>query len=337
MTDESKKTAKTAKTDAVSLTNTKGAVFEEIRLEDILVQDRLIPVNEARADLLALSIAALGLMNPITVRRTPNGQRKLMLVAGAHRVRAFELLGRGSIAAHVVEADAKEARLLEVLENLARNELTVLDRAVSIFEYRRAWEARFGKITRGKPVRKENSPNWANIAQLGLGSQDHNYPASANLVEIGMDGRFGDVIAARMGISKRLIKYLMMIAKNLPADLKDQIRDTTIADNQRQLLTLASLPPEVRARAAEALRAKDNDFEAALAMLTTRPAPKSRSDKRFDTVIVNMYFLSKDDRRRGFQEMFRLYGDDAEWARQNPLPPYEEADGSDLQSEGDAS
>jgi ParB family chromosome partitioning protein len=83
------------------------AISKPIPLAQILVPDRLRAVDEDHALAISKSIAEHGLMNPVTVRQTPNGARTYTLVAGAHRLRGIELLQRDKVDAIVVKADAE--------------------------------------------------------------------------------------------------------------------------------------------------------------------------------------------------------------------------------------
>ncbi|WP_375651092.1 ParB/RepB/Spo0J family partition protein [Bartonella sp. OT172YNZD] len=126
------------------------AQFQEIALDLIVVPERIRPVDDEHAKALAQSMAREGLMNPITVRHTPNAKEgNYTLIAGAHRLRAAELLGYSEIDAVVVQADKDNAALLEVAENLFRNELSVIDRALFVQTYRELWEKKYGEIKVG--------------------------------------------------------------------------------------------------------------------------------------------------------------------------------------------
>ncbi|UNE55398.1 ParB/RepB/Spo0J family partition protein [Bartonella machadoae] len=126
------------------------AQFQRLSLDVIVVPERIRPVDDEHAKALAQSIAREGLMNPITVRHTPNAKEgNYTLIAGAHRLRAATLLGFGEIDAVVVQADKENAALLEVAENLFRNELSVIDRALFVQTYRELWEKKYGEIKRG--------------------------------------------------------------------------------------------------------------------------------------------------------------------------------------------
>ncbi|WP_375683028.1 MULTISPECIES: ParB/RepB/Spo0J family partition protein [unclassified Bartonella] len=126
------------------------AQFQKLALDVIVVPERIRPVDDEHAKALAQSMAREGLMNPITVRHTPNAKEgNYTLIAGAHRLRAAELLGYSEIDAVVVQADKDNAALLEVAENLFRNELSVIDRALFVQTYRELWEKKYGEIQRG--------------------------------------------------------------------------------------------------------------------------------------------------------------------------------------------
>lgn len=76
---------------------------------------------------LAASIAAVGLMQPITVRPVGADPERFVIVAGERRWRAHALAGIGMIAAQIVEADEVEAYVLSVAENVNRADMTTLE------------------------------------------------------------------------------------------------------------------------------------------------------------------------------------------------------------------
>ena len=111
----------------------------ELPLASIEVgSDRARDLDPAWAEGLAGSIDTQGLIQPIVVRPLDG---RYGLVAGLHRLEAFRLLGRETIPA-VLHAlfTADEAKLAEVMENLARNELIALDRCHHLFELKQVWE-----------------------------------------------------------------------------------------------------------------------------------------------------------------------------------------------------
>lgn len=228
------------------------AEFKRILISDIVIPERLRAVEEEHAIAIAQSIVEHGLINPITVRSTPNAKGgKYTLVAGAHRIRAEHINKQPEIDAMIVEGDKAEAQLIEITENLFRNELSVLDRAIFVQTYRDVWEGKYGKVEAGRPG------NRANLAQL--------------LSDEAEAGSFSKHVADRMGISRRAVEYLNKIAENVHPDVRAAVRGTPIADNQSALLKIAKMEPQKQRQAAIAFRAEP-DLKKALALV--EPAPQ---------------------------------------------------------------
>lgn len=95
---------------------------------------------------LAASIKAVGLINPITVRRAQilNGglaAQGFQTVAGHHRIAAARSLGWTEIDAIIVDApEFLKAELIEIDENLCRAELTAAQRAHAIKRRKEIWK-----------------------------------------------------------------------------------------------------------------------------------------------------------------------------------------------------
>tara|TARA_R110002020_G_scaffold47651_1_gene135548 strand:- start:7323 stop:8162 length:840 start_codon:yes stop_codon:yes gene_type:complete len=263
------------------------AVSKPIPLADILVPERLRAVDEDHALAIQASIVEHGLLNPVTVRQTPNGERGYTLVAGAHRLRAIELLDEQEIDAIVVKAGANEAVLIEIEENLFRNDLSVMDRAVFVQTYRDVWEKTRGEIRPGK----NNLPNRDNLSQLG------NSPVDTIAKEAASG--FSEACADRLGVSPKAIMRLNRIAQNLPRELRQQISGTPIADNQSQLLKLAKLEPSKRAKAHIAIRESKGDFKAAMDLLEP-PAKKPDPELQILSRLIDSWERAKPATRKKF-------------------------------------
>lgn len=78
---------------------------------------------------LAASIAADGLINPITLR---NHNGKLEILAGRRRLAAFRLLGRESIPATIRETQDHQAATIKLAENVARSNLSPVEEATQL-------------------------------------------------------------------------------------------------------------------------------------------------------------------------------------------------------------
>ena len=79
---------------------------------------------------LADSIATLGLIQPITVRKEVGG--KYIIISGERRWRASRLAGRKSIPAYVREANDKELHEMALVENIQRQDLNAMEIAISL-------------------------------------------------------------------------------------------------------------------------------------------------------------------------------------------------------------
>jgi ParB family chromosome partitioning protein len=269
------------------------AEFKRILISDIVIPDRLRAVEDEHALAIAQSIVEHGLINPITVRATPNAKGgKYTLVAGAHRLRAIQINDDVEVDAMIVEGDKAEAQLVEITENLFRNDLSVMDRAIFVQTYRDVWEKAHGKIGAGRPG------NRANLAQLFADESEA--------------GSFSKHVADRMGLSKRAVEYLSKIAQNLHPDVRSAVRGTPIADNQSALLKIAKMEPIKQRQTAVAFRTEP-DLKKAFALVD--PAPQlSRKQVEQATLLsrlVTAWEDASEETRNQFLEHIGL-GEDGD-------------------------
>jgi uncharacterized ParB-like nuclease family protein len=140
------------------------AITNDVSVADIIVipnrkrRLRLDVVNE-----LAESIAAQGLLHPITLRKCASDGAHV-LVAGHHRLEAVRKLGHESIRALVLDGiDADRAQLVEIDENLIRADLTPAERAAHQGDLRAAASRDEGGRSAGKGnecCARTWSPKW---------------------------------------------------------------------------------------------------------------------------------------------------------------------------------
>lgn len=267
------------------------ADYKLIPIKDIIVPERLREVDEDHALAIQASIVEHGLLNPITVRPTPAAKGgKFTLVAGAHRLRAVKLLDEREIEALIVAADQDEAILIEVEENLFRNDLSALDRAIFVQTYRDVWERKYGKIQRGGDRRPKGQVaplvgNPVNLTEL--------------LAEEAARG-FAAHTADKLGLSVDAIKRAQRIAQSLHPDLRAKLRSTPVADNQSALLKLAKLEPAKQKKAAVALD-KTGDLGEALRIVdhktkADQPDPQAQIYSR----LVDAWGRASDETKRQF-------------------------------------
>lgn len=90
--------------------------------------------DEEGLSALADSVARHGILQPLTVRRTPTGWE---LVAGERRLRAAMLAGLAAVPCLPIEAEDTDSALLALTENLQRRDLHFLEEAAALSAYLR--------------------------------------------------------------------------------------------------------------------------------------------------------------------------------------------------------
>lgn len=190
---------------------------------------RLRPVDRAHAQMIAASMNESGLIQPIVVRADASGNG-LKLVVGGHRLSGAEINGWDEIAAILIECSDDEARQIEIDENLARKELTALERAEFLAERKRVYETLHPEAGHGKAKKpKTEKGKVANLATFA---------------------RFSKDAARSTGLGERTVRRACELAAALSPEAVALIRGTKLADNQAQLQALAALDPAQQVTAA---------------------------------------------------------------------------------------
>lgn len=209
-----------------------NATFQDIRLDLIDADEvRARFRNPARVMRLADNIEEVGLLNPITVRPSKDGQG-FILVCGGHRLAAFGELKRETIPAFVRQLTDEQARQVEVQENLVREDLTVLDRALHLATEKAIYEARNPVAKRGGDRRSDQMRNVAHL----------------------ISSRFTLDMAEALDCGEDTIKRAIQIAKGVTPELQAEITGTDLENNQAQLLKLVKYPEERRPVLARIMR-----------------------------------------------------------------------------------
>lgn len=78
---------------------------------------------------LADSIKELGIIQPITLRKT--GDNKYQIIAGERRFRASQIAGRNSIPAYIIDADDENTMEMALIENIQREDLNAMEIALA--------------------------------------------------------------------------------------------------------------------------------------------------------------------------------------------------------------
>ena len=219
--------------------------LQKIALRNLVASGQPRPLVTEDVDKLAASIKEVGLIQPITVKRSVvihgTAQPGWQIVAGHHRVAACRSLGWSEIDVLVIDdMDHLQSELIEIDENLCRSELSVAQRSKYMKRRQQIWEAMHpGELEVGQLVPLQVSGHG--------GARPHVKAFAAST-------------AAATGITKRDINRHLSRAEAL-GDTLDRITGTSL-DKGVELDALAKLPePErevlvSRAQAGEAVSAR---------------------------------------------------------------------------------
>lgn len=196
-------------------TDTRAKV--RIRLDQIDRSGRLRPVNEAKAQVFAASMRDHGQLEPVEVTPVKGGAHPYRLTFGAHRCRAVELNGWDEIDAIVEAVDENTRRLREIDENLIREELSALDRALFLAERKRIYELKH-------PETKHGGARKGQVANMAT--------------------RFSADVAERTGFGERTVQRACELAAKLTPDVIERLQDTPYSRNQAALEALSKVPAE---------------------------------------------------------------------------------------------
>ncbi|MER8990456.1 ParB N-terminal domain-containing protein [Mesorhizobium sp. M0678] len=225
----------------------------DIALVDVTAGRRKL--DPAWVETLADLFRTQGQKTPIEVIATGD---RFRLVFGHHRLAAAKLIEAGTIAAIVKSpedfASESDIMLAEITENLARRELSVLDRAVDIARWREVYEATH-LLNKGGRRRKDADPEELST-KFGLS--------------------FSEAAQKAFRLSRASIFYTVKIA-SIGAAVRDQIALHAIADNQSELLALAAEQPARQADIAALLTSEPpqaGSVADAIAILDRSPKPR---------------------------------------------------------------
>ena len=197
-----------------------------LNINSISVNDRKRKLNTEKVANLAESFSLLGQLEPITVA---NNGDKYILLAGWHRLEAARRLGWDTIDANIFDGNDLEYELVEIDENLMRNDLTVLEQGEHL--------ARRQELLGYKHGGDRKSDEYQEEIISSRKSQSE--------------------IAAEIGITDRSARNRMQVARNIIPEAKELIRDTPIADSTTQLLELARMKPDEQIAVAKQAAAEE--------------------------------------------------------------------------------
>ena len=208
----------------------------QMKISDVKINPGRRDTQQRNVEELARSIAAVGLMNPITVTQDNT------LIAGLHRLEAVKLLGWTEIECVVSEADGLQVELAEIDENFVRAGLSHRELGDLLLRRKELYEAIHPETRQGQ--RNGQTAKNDNLTLLAANP-------------------FSEDTADKLGVSKRTVERLVQTAANLTPEAKKTIRDAGDKISKGAALKISKLPP-------------DQQEEAAAVLTIAPPTPKRR-------------------------------------------------------------
>ena len=208
----------------------------QMKISEIKINPGRRDTQQKNVEELARSIAAVGLMNPITITQDNT------LIAGLHRLEAVKLLGWTEIECVVSEADGLQAELAEIDENFVRAGLSHRELGDLLLRRKELYEAIHPETRQG--MRNGQTAKNENFSLLETKS-------------------FSQDTADKLGVSKRTVEQLVQTAANLTPEAKKIIRDSDAKITKGAALKISRLPP-------------DQQEEAAAVLTIAAPTPKKQ-------------------------------------------------------------
>ena len=198
----------------------------QMKISEIKINPGRRDTQQRNVEELARSIAAVGLMNPITVTQDNT------LIAGLHRLEAAKLLGWTEIECTVSDADGLQAELAEIDENFVRAGLSHRELGDLLLRRKELYEAIHPETRQGQ--RNGQTAKNDNLTVLAAKP-------------------FSEDTADKLGISKRTVERLVQTPANLTPEAKKTIRDAGDKITKGDALKISRLPPDQQAEAAAVL------------------------------------------------------------------------------------
>ena len=194
-------------------------VLKQIPVTAVKVGERMRQLDETKVLELMTSYESIGVINPISV------DEDMTLIAGAHRLEAAKNLGWETIEAKVFNEEDLQRELIEIDENLIRNELCYIAASEHIQERERI------------------------LTSLGSRKQ-----RGSNRFTDDEDQVTTDDLASRIGVSNKMYRMRRQVADMTP-EARNALRGTDYAKkNLNDLLNLCRQTPQVQDRVGQLVR-----------------------------------------------------------------------------------
>ena len=223
----------------------------KVKISNIKINPGRRDTQQRNVEELARSIAAVGLMNPITITQDNT------LIAGLHRLEAVKLLGWTEIECVVSEADGLQAELAEIDENFVRAGLSHRELGDLLLRRKELYEAIHPETRQGQ----RNGQTAKNDKLTVLAAKP-----------------FSEDTADKLGVSKRTVERLVQTAANLTPEAKKIIKEADTKITKGAALKISRLPP-------------DQQEEAAAVLTIAPPTPKKQGMMDGEAALREFTFL----------------------------------------------
>lgn len=236
---------------------------------------------------LAESIHNIGLINPISVREAAGD--KYQLVTGLHRLEAYRELGLNEIPVTIVNTCDGKIELMEIDENLIRNEIHFIDRG-DYFNRR-------DDILIDLGLRSKVGDNQYST----LGSPESGVPKTTN------------AMAKEVGISVSKLYEEKQLAKNLIPEAKEVLRLKDVT--KEEVKRISREDPETQLKIIQKLNSKEakNHKEAILKIKRDEIMEKIEDGPKASNECIDIYNTNNK---------YRVIYADPPWAYGNSMPEY---------------
>lgn len=257
--------------------------FVELKIADIEIGERLRALDSSQVNLLAETLKQTPLQNPIVVAFLEGNYR---LVSGAHRIAAFQQNGLKKIPGHVIELlkfhELEQMTLMEIDENLVRNDLTYLDRGLHFIERKRVHKVLHPESKRGGDRRSKEAQEIQSVPDA-----------------------LWSVIAEKSGLGRRAYFENVAIVERLTATSIEALRATKFAENKGDLKLLSQQNEAMQEKVIFLLFHADHNFNSVADVLTHlnggRPT-KDEATKNWTALSTSWKRLTPKARRAFYNE-----------------------------------
>jgi len=202
-----------------------------IKISDIKIGNRIRELNDDKVKELMESIRLIGLQNFIVL----TSDKKL--ISGHHRLEACKRLGHEDIPCTVRgNLSDEEIELAEIDENFIRNDLTVLEKSMYFLQRHNV----IGRINKIAGLSGQNGVKTNCNSFLGV-------KECPDEVMVRENSKHYDIVKNR---GLRAEEQYIQIAKNIPENIRQIIKDTELANQKNELLELSRMNRNIQKRTA---------------------------------------------------------------------------------------